>query len=55
MSKISLEDCKWCKGTGTEDGHYPCFGGCEGTGFKYGKQAEMEWERQIEELAKKHS
>ena len=38
MPKIPLDKCEFCNGSGSEDGHYPCFGGCEGTGFKYGKQ-----------------
>lgn len=32
--------------------HYPC-PDCEGTGFKYGKRAEKEWERQVEERWRK--
>lgn len=55
MTNISLEKCPWCNGSGstTQDGyifstHYPCQD-CEGTGFKYGRVAEKEWERQVEE------
>jgi RecJ-like exonuclease len=55
MTNISLEKCPWCDGSGstTQDGyifstHYPC-PDCEGTGFKYGRVAEKEWERQVEE------
>ena len=59
MTNISLEECPWCNGSGstTQDGyifstHYPC-PDCEGTGFKYGKRAEKEWERQVEERWRK--
>lgn len=59
MTNISLEKCPWCNGSGstTQDGyifstHYPC-PDCEGTGFKYGKRAEKEWERQVEERWRK--
>lgn len=50
MDKVSLEECQWCNGTGTdgEYGQFPCFD-CEATGFKCGKAAAMEHERQIEE------
>ena len=53
MTNISLEKCPWCNGSGstTQDGyifstHCPC-PDCEGTGFKYGRVAEKEWERQV--------
>lgn len=55
MTNISLEKCPWCNGSGstTQDGyifstHYPC-PDCQGTGFKYGRAAEKEWERLLKE------
>jgi len=52
MNGITLEKCKWCNGAGTEDNHLPC-PDCEGTGYKYGRAAADEHERQILEEFRK--
>lgn len=40
MKKIPMDNCQWCKGSGREDGYLPC-PDCEGTGLKYGREAEQ--------------
>mgnify|MGYP002376299919 CR=1 FL=1 len=42
-----FENCKWCNGGGTEDGHLPC-PDCEGTGMKGGKYAVKKLDELIE-------
>lgn len=44
-NKISLQDCKWCNGSGVEFQHYPC-PDCQGGGYKGGMDA-VELENRI--------
>jgi len=55
MTQISLEKCKWCNGSGRDysiSPNCPCMD-CESTGFKYGKVAKEEYDRQHEEEMEK--
>lgn len=53
MQKVPMDNCKWCKGSGREDGYLPC-PDCEGTGYEYGKYAEQYFDRILDNVSEWH-
>lgn len=53
MQEIPMDTCKWCNGSGREDGYLPC-PDCEGTGYEYGKYAEQYFDRILDTVSVWH-